>query len=155
MGYYIYLVKNIGRKNTLALRWDYYDPNTKLKGNQIGVVKYDASSTTSSTTTDASYGAQSLIVNNTTKNVVSNTYKSGVDDIAYGTLSVAWNYYFSDNIRFMLAYDYPINEKVGVNSTTGKGNVTKDYTVNGVKGYNDYSTQFSQSTVTVRVQVKF
>ena len=155
MGYYIYLIKNIGKKNTLAIRWDYYDPNTKLKGDQIGVVKYDASSTTSTTQTDASYGAQSLVVNNTTKNVVSNTYKSGIDDIAYGTLSVAWNYYFSDNIRFQLAYDYPINEKVGFNETTGKGNVTKDYTVNGVKGYNDYSKQFSQSTVTVRVQVKF
>jgi hypothetical protein len=155
MGYYIYLVKNIGRKNTLAIRWDYYDPNTKISGDQIGVVKYDASTTTSTTTTDASYGAQSLVVNNTTKNVVSNTYKSGIDDIAYGTLAVAWNYYFSDNIRFMLAYEYPMNEKVGFNSTTNKGNVTKDYTVNGVKGYNDYSKQFSQSTVTVRVQVKF
>ncbi len=155
MGYYIYLLKNIGKKNQLAIRWDYYDPNTKLKGDQIGVTKYDASSSSSSTTTQSSYGSQTLLVNNTTNNVVSNTYKSGIDDIAYGTLTVAWNYYFSDNIRFQLAYDYPINEKVGVDPNTGKGYVTKDYTVNDVKGYNDYSKNFAQSTFTVRVQVKF
>jgi hypothetical protein len=155
MGYYIYLTKNIGRKNQFAIRWDYYDPNTKLKGDQIGVVKYDASKTTTATTTETSPGAQTLILNNTNKNVVSNTYKSGIDDIAYGTLTMAWNYYFSDNIRFQLAYEYPMNEKTGVNSTTGKGNVTKDYTVNGVKGYNDYSKIFPQSTVTVRLQVRF
>jgi hypothetical protein len=155
MGYYIYLTKNIGKKNQFAIRWDYYDPNTKLKGDQIGVVKYDASSSTSATTTETSSGAQTLIVNNTTKNVVSNTYKSGIDDIAYGTITVAWNYYFSDNIRFQLAYDYPINEKVGFDASKDKGYVTKDYTVNGVKGYNDYSEVFPQSTLTVRLQVKF
>lgn len=155
MGYYIYLVKNIGKKNQLAIRWDYYDPNTKLKGDQIGVVKYDASSSTTETVTETSPGAQTLIVNNTTKKIVSNTYKSGIDDIAYSTLTVAWNYYFSDNIRFQLAYEYPINEKVGFDTSKDKGYVTKDYTRNGSKGYNDYSTAFPQSTFTVRLQVKF
>jgi phosphate-selective porin len=31
-GYYIYLVKNIGNKNQLVARYDFYDPNTKLSG---------------------------------------------------------------------------------------------------------------------------
>ena len=114
MGYYVYLIKNAGRRNQFALRWDYYDPNTKLGGKEIG----------SST----------------------GTYKSGLDDLAYSDLTVAWNYYFSDNIRFQLAYDYPINEKA---------DISKSYTVNGEKVINDYNEVFPQSTVTARVQVKF
>jgi phosphate-selective porin len=31
-GYYIYLIKNIGAKNQLVTRYDYYDPNTKTSG---------------------------------------------------------------------------------------------------------------------------
>jgi phosphate-selective porin len=31
-GYYIYFIKNIGPKNQLVARYDYYDPNTKLTG---------------------------------------------------------------------------------------------------------------------------
>ncbi len=35
-GYYIYLIKNIGTKNQLVGRYDYYDPNTKLSGEAAG-----------------------------------------------------------------------------------------------------------------------
>jgi hypothetical protein len=31
-GFYIYLIKNIGPRNQLVARYDYYDPNTKLAG---------------------------------------------------------------------------------------------------------------------------
>jgi phosphate-selective porin len=31
-GYYLYFIKNIGPKNQLIARYDYYDPNTKLSG---------------------------------------------------------------------------------------------------------------------------
>jgi phosphate-selective porin len=31
-GYYIYLIKNIGSKNQIVAKYDYYDPNTKLSG---------------------------------------------------------------------------------------------------------------------------
>jgi phosphate-selective porin len=31
-GYYVYLIKNIGKKNQLVGRYDYFDPNTKLSG---------------------------------------------------------------------------------------------------------------------------
>ena len=31
-GYYIYLIKNIGAKNQIVGRYDYYDPNTKTSG---------------------------------------------------------------------------------------------------------------------------
>lgn len=31
-GYYIYLIKNIGQKNQVVVRYDFYDPNTTLMG---------------------------------------------------------------------------------------------------------------------------
>jgi hypothetical protein len=34
-GYYLYLIKNVGPKNQLVLKYDYYDPNTKLSGDQV------------------------------------------------------------------------------------------------------------------------
>lgn len=36
MGYYVYLIKNIGAYNQFALKYDSYDPNTKLSGDDIG-----------------------------------------------------------------------------------------------------------------------
>ena len=35
-GYYVYLIKNIGTKNQLVGRYDYFDPNTKLSGDAAG-----------------------------------------------------------------------------------------------------------------------
>jgi phosphate-selective porin len=35
-GYYVYLIKNIGLKNQLVGRYDYFDPNTKLSGDAAG-----------------------------------------------------------------------------------------------------------------------
>jgi phosphate-selective porin len=35
-GYYVYLIKNIGNRNQLVGRYDYFDPNTKLSGNAAG-----------------------------------------------------------------------------------------------------------------------
>ena len=34
-GYYLYLIKNIGPKNQLVAKYDYYDPNTKLSGDAV------------------------------------------------------------------------------------------------------------------------
>jgi phosphate-selective porin len=35
-GYYIYFIKNIGSKNQFVARYDYYDPNTKVSGDNAG-----------------------------------------------------------------------------------------------------------------------
>jgi len=35
-GYYIYLIKNIGPKHQLVARYDYYDPNTDVSGDDAG-----------------------------------------------------------------------------------------------------------------------
>jgi phosphate-selective porin len=39
-GYYLTLVKNIGAKNQAVVRYDYYDPNTKLSGDAAGSSLY-------------------------------------------------------------------------------------------------------------------
>jgi hypothetical protein len=35
-GYYLYFIKNIGSKNQFVVRYDYYDPNSKLSGDAAG-----------------------------------------------------------------------------------------------------------------------
>jgi phosphate-selective porin len=35
-GYYTYLIKNIGKKNQFIARYDYFDPNSKLSGDEAG-----------------------------------------------------------------------------------------------------------------------
>jgi hypothetical protein len=151
-GYYVYLLKNVGKRNQFALRWDYYDPNTKLNSDQVGIAKWDGSSTTT-LAADPEYNGNTEILNSTST-VYTNKISSGTSDIAYGTLTVGWNYYFTDNIKFMLAYEMPMNEKVGVNAD-GVGNVTAKYTVNNNPGVLDYSEVFSQNILTFRIQAKF
>jgi hypothetical protein len=159
MGYYIYLVKNIGKRNQFAARWDYYDPNTKLSADQIGIAKWDAN-VADVVKNDKVYAGSDPVIctNNQTKTVTANLLRSGVADIAYGTLTLAWTYFFDDNIKFMLAYEMPFNEKVATTTTKdGKevGNVTSTYIVNGEPGLLDYSKVFPQNTLTFRIQVKF
>jgi phosphate-selective porin len=69
-GYYIYFVKNIGNKHQAVVRYDYFDPNTKLSGD-----------------------------------------KAGSSDIAYKTITLAWQYYLNDFIRLTLQYAIVNNEK--------------------------------------------
>jgi hypothetical protein len=155
MGYYVYLIKNIGKRNQFAVRWDYYDPNTKLSGDQIGVAKWNANVADVVKSEKIYAGSDPVIAtNNETKTVVANLLKSGVSDLAVGTLTLAWSYFFDDHIKFMLAYEMPFTEKVGVNDK-GIGNVIQAYSVNGEPGLLDYSKTFPQNTLTFRIQVKF
>jgi phosphate-selective porin len=43
-GYYLYFIKNIGSCNQFALRWENYDPNTKLSKDDIGSISGSSSS---------------------------------------------------------------------------------------------------------------
>ncbi|HTX88481.1 MAG TPA: hypothetical protein VMC08_05790, partial [Bacteroidales bacterium] len=155
MGGYVYIIKNIGKHHQIAVRWDYYDPNTKIKGDQIGVTKYGGSYATSTTTSSTIAGSPTIIQTNTTKTATNTTYKSGIDDIAYNTFSFAYTYFITDNIKIMLNYDLPLNEKVGKDAKTNIGNVTQNYTVNNVAGTNDFSNHVKQGLLTLRFQVKF
>ncbi len=57
MGYYFYLIKNIGATNQFALKYDSYDPNTKLSGDDIGTK-------TGSSSSDLSYNTLTVAWHN-------------------------------------------------------------------------------------------
>lgn len=127
-GYYLYFIKNLGKKNQFALRYDYYDPNTDIKGKDVRVVKY--------TSTDA---------------ITLASRNSGKSDLATSTLSLALHHYFDDNLRISLNYDIVKNEKVG-----SEGLLTESYTnPDGTKGTLDYGKVINQNLLTLRIQAKF
>jgi len=125
-GYYLYLIKNLGKKNQFAFRYDYYDPNTDITGKDVSINGYAATATTAKKT-------------------------SGKSDLATTTLGFALHHYFDDNLRITLAYEIVQNEKVG---TIGK--VVDNYTnPDGTTGSLDYSSNVNQNVFTLRIQAKF
>ena len=132
-GYYLYFIKNLGKRNQFAFRYDYYDPNTDIKGKDVTITKY--------TSADAT----------TLKNRV-----SGKSDLATSTFGFALHHYFDDNIRISLNYDIVNNEKVG--TTAGVSNLMENYTkADGsvVKNGLDYSKNVNNNMLTLRIQAKF
>ena len=155
-GYYIYLIKNIGKHHQIAARYDYYDPNTKLSSDLIGVNLWDGNVATKTVDKYTYSGSNPVVAANAqTKTTVNNSLKSNAGDIKYQTITLAYTYFFDDNIKIMLGYEIPMNKKVGVNATTGVGNVTSGYSVNGIASVYDYSNSIKQNTLTLRLQVKF
>ena len=129
-GYYLYFIKNLGKKNQFAFRYDYYDPNTDISGKDVAVAKFSP--------TDAT---------------VLKSKTSGKSDLATTTFGLALHHYFDDNLRISLAYDIVQNEKVG-----SAGLVTEDYTkADGTKVAKgmDYSKVVNQNALTLRLQAKF
>ena len=125
-GYYIYLIKNLGKKNQFAFRYDYYDPNTDISGKDVTVSGYAAAGTYAKKT-------------------------SGKSDLATSTYGFALHHYWDDNIRISLAYDIVQNEKVG---TVGK--VVDNYTTaHGVAATRDWSSVVPMNVFTLRIQAKF
>ena len=156
-GYYVYLIKNIGKRNQVAVRYDYYNPNTKLAADQIGIANWNAKTPDKVDAAKLTYAGSAPVIATGTqsKTVTTNKLTSGVNDIAYGTWTFSYSYFFSDNIKFMIAYEMPMNKKVGVDSKTNLGNVIVPYTVNNVTSAYDYSNVIKQNILTVRMQVKF
>ena len=70
-GYYISLIKNVGKNHELSARYDVFDPNTKKSGNQVATI----------------------------------------DDLKFHNWTFAYQYFFDENIKIMLSYTMPINEK--------------------------------------------
>ncbi|MEI7661537.1 MAG: hypothetical protein WCK34_05045 [Bacteroidota bacterium] len=155
-GFYVYLIKNITKHHQVAIRYDYYDPNTKLASDKIGVSGWDAAVKTTTVPGKTTYTGSGPVIANTavTSTVVSNKLTSGTADIKYQTLNLSYTYFFDDNVKIMLGYEIPMNAKIGVN-TKGVGNITSTSTVNGVPVIWDYSKAINQNTLTLRLQVKF
>ena len=153
-GWYVYLIKNIGKKNKFAIRWDYYDPNSSLKGAQLGLVSFDQNQNDEQVQSDISGTNPVIEVNNITKTETTNQLKSGLIDLAYHRITACWSYYVTDNITIQLAYAIPINEKVAKDAA-GNGNIRKVYSINGEQIVNDYSRIFPQNIFTLQIQAKF
>ena len=127
-GYYLYFIKNLGKKNQFAFRYDYYDPNTDITGKDVTIAKYTS--------------ADATILKNRT---------SGKSDLATSTFGFALHHYFDDNLRISLNYDIVQNEKVG-----SAGLLTETYTEpNGTKSTLDYNKVVNQNLLTLRIQAKF
>jgi hypothetical protein len=125
-GYYLYLIKNLGKKNQFAFRYDYYDPNTDIKGKEVGIKGYTATSAT----------AKKM---------------SGKADLATSTYGFALHHYFDDNLRITLAYEIVQNEKAGTS-----GLVVEPYsTAAGTSNTLDWSKTVNQNVFTLRIQAKF
>jgi Phosphate-selective porin O and P len=130
-GSYLYVIKNLGKRNQLAFRYDYYDPNTDIKGEDVTIKKYDA---TSAWVKKA----------------------SSKSDLATTTYGIAFHHYLDDNVRITFNYDIVQNEKVG--QTGGISNIRENYTqadgqvvTNGI----DYGTIIPQNVFSIRIQAKF
>ncbi|MBC8005408.1 MAG: hypothetical protein H7X84_08025, partial [Verrucomicrobia bacterium] len=129
-GYYLYFIKNLGKKNQLAVRYDSYDPNTDIKGKDVTIAKFTPADVT------------------TLKGRT-----SGKSDLATTTWALALHHYFDDNLRITLNYDIVQNEKVGA-----EGLLTEDYTkADGTKVAKgiDYGKAINNNLLTLRIQAKF
>jgi hypothetical protein len=127
-GYYLYLIKNLGKKNQFAFRYDYYDPNTDITGKEVGILKYTPADPT------------------TMRSV-----STGVKDLATSTFDFAIHHYFDDNLRITLDYAIVQNEKVG---TPGKV-VNNVNDAHGNPVVVDWSNSINQNLLTLRIQAKF
>jgi phosphate-selective porin len=102
-GGYVYFIQGIGQtKNQLVVKYDWYDPNTKVKGSEIA-----------------------------SKSEAGKSTGLGTADIKFSTLGLGWNYRFNSQIKFMAYYEIVKNEKtalsaVGTNGTTNTTNDLKD-----------------------------
>lgn len=99
-GYYISLIKNIGKDHMLSFRYDVFDPNTKKSGNEVATI----------------------------------------DDLKFNNYTYAYQYFFNENIKIMLSYTMPINEK-SANP--------------GITNPNWANVDHKDNSLTVRFQTKF
>jgi hypothetical protein len=80
-GTYIYFIQDILQtKNQLVLKYDYYDPNTAVSGNEIGAP------------------------------VNEGLMPTGAADIRYSTLGIGWAYRWNSQVKITAYYDFVRNE---------------------------------------------
>jgi len=98
-GGYINFVQDIAdTKHSIVVKYDWYDPNTAIKGASIGTMPAGLTGTNA---------------------------KTGKADVAYSTLGLGYMYRMNNNVRLMVYYDMVSNEKVPTYSASLKG-FTKD-----------------------------
>ncbi len=106
-GYYVNYIQNIGMMDLFVLKYDTFDPNTEVAGDDIGAAG-----------------------NN-----------SGSADIMYNTLGVGWVHHLDGNVKLVVYYDMPANEKVNTVVTSGS--------------LLPFKEDIKDNVLTVRMQYKF
>jgi hypothetical protein len=97
-GGYIYYIQNIGQsKHQFVAKYDWFDPNTKVSGDEIKTKNADGAATGLSAA-----------------------------DIKYSTIGLGWTYRFNSQVKFIAYYDIVKNEKTGISGTNSTNNYTKD-----------------------------
>jgi hypothetical protein len=81
-GYYVYYVQNLGDRDQLVVKYDSFDPNTKVGAADFG-----------NTNISGALGITS-------------------SDIKFSTLGLGLVHYWDDNVKFMLYYEIISNEKL-------------------------------------------
>ena len=103
-GGYIQFAQDIAdTKHTITVKYDWYDPNTDVAGNNIGAA-----------ITDAGQVAANKATSKSKPYVVTNKA-----DIAYSTLGIGYIYRLNNNIKFMVYYDMPVNETTSALAAAG------------------------------------
>ncbi len=84
-GAYFYFLQNIGQsKHQLVIKYDWYDPNTNVKGNEIG----------------------SKVNGPSGKTFVA----TGASDIKYSNVGIGWIYHWDTNVKITAYYNTVTNE---------------------------------------------
>lgn len=97
-GGYVYYIQNIGQtKNQFVFKYDWFDPNTKVSGDEIKSKASDGKSTGLSAA-----------------------------DIRYTTLGLGWNYRFNSQVKFTAYYEIVKNESTAISGTNSVNNYKED-----------------------------
>ena len=101
-GAYFYFVQNIFQtKHQIVVKYDWYDANTDVKENNVGLTKFAYASGTLTKTT-------------------------GTADLKYTTLGLGYIYKVDNNLKFTLYYDMVTNEKSTFLTSSGYWKDVKD-----------------------------
>ncbi len=97
-GGYVYFIQNIGQsRHQFVAKYDWFDPNTKVAGDEIKAKNADGKSTGLSAA-----------------------------DIKYSTLGLGWSYKFNSQVKFTAYYDIVKNEETAISGANSTNNYTKD-----------------------------
>jgi hypothetical protein len=102
-GFYLSFTKNVGKSLQAAIRYDSYDPNSRLSGSDV----------------------------------------TRADDLKYNTWTFACQYFYDENVKIVLGYTMPLNEKSeGISGASGV-----DFTTD--------KKDRKDSTFSIRLQARF
>jgi len=125
-GYYIYLIQDILKTgHQIVIKFDYYDPNTKVSGKEIDIYYYKRGTNTPIGLTGLSPA-----------------------DVAFWTWGFGYNWYFNKHLSLMIYFEMINNEKTTIPNYAGN-------LVEGKTPSAGYYKNIKDNNLTIRLQYKF